>query len=178
MENRKIYVLLTQFPGFSSKALRIWTQCPYTHVSIGLDEDMNTYYSFVFKGFIIEDIDRYNRPGRPPFPCELYSMEVSEETYQEVRDYIDTFVRKRSRLHYSRVGLALSLAGIPWKIKDGYICSYFVAEILQKCTGAKLKKHSMLCMPKDFSRSRHLKMVFRGDLQRYSRRFGKQAYST
>ncbi len=178
MTSRKIFVLLTQFPGRGAQALRYWSGCPYTHVSIGLDEDMNTFYSFVFKGFIIEDIGRYNRPGRKPFPCELYSMEVSEETYQEVRAYIDTFVRKRSDLHYSRIGLALSLAGIPWKIRDGYICSYFVAEILQKCTDAQIKKYSTLCMPKDFSRSRHLEMVFRGDLQNYTRRFGSRPYPT
>lgn len=176
MEKRKIFVLLTQFPGFHSKALRVWTQCPYTHVSIGLDEDMNTFYSFVMKGFIVEDINRYNRPGRKPFPCALYSMEVSEETYQEVREYIEVFVRNRSRLRYSRLGLALSLARIPWKIENGYICSYFVAEILQRCTEARLHKHSTLCMPKDFSRSHHLKMVFQGDLQKYSRRFGSRPY--
>ncbi len=176
MEQRSIFVLLTQFPGREARALRWYTGCPYTHVSIGLDEDKNTFYSFVMKGFIVEDINRYNKPGRKPFLCELYSMEVSEETYQEVRAYIDTFVRRRSKLHYSKLGLALSLAGIPWKIENGYICSYFVAEILQKCTDAKLKRHTMLCMPKDFSRSRHLKMVFKGDLQHYARRFGSEAY--
>jgi hypothetical protein len=176
MEQRKIFVLLTQFPGREARVLRWYTGCPYTHVSIGLDEDMNTFYSFVMKGFIVEDINRYNKPGRKPFLCELYSMEVSEETYQEVRAYIDTFVRRRSSLHYSKVGLALSLAGIPWKIENGYICSYFVAEILQKCTDAKLKKYCTLCMPKDFSRSRHLKMVFKGDLQRYAQRFGSRPY--
>ena len=176
MEQRKIFVLLTQFPGREARALRWYTGCPYTHVSIGLDEDMNTFYSFVMKGFIVEDISRYNKPGRKPFLCELYSMEVSEETYQEVRSYIDTFVHRRSKLHYSKLGLALSLAGIPWKIENGYICSYFVAEILHKCTEAKLKRHTMLCMPKDFSRSRYLKMVFKGDLQRYVRRFGSRPY--
>lgn len=176
MEQRRIFVLLTQFPGREARVLRWYTGCPYTHVSIGLDEDMNTFYSFVMKGFIVEDINRYNKPGRKPFLCELYSMEVSEETYQEVRAYIDTFVRRRSKLHYSKLGLALSLAGIPWKIENGYICSYFVAEILQKCTDARLKRHTMLCMPKDFSRSRHLKMVFKGDLQHYARRFGSEAY--
>ena len=176
MGKRKIFVLLTQFPGIDSKALRIYTRCNYSHVSIGLDEDMNTYYSFVMKGFIVEDIARYNRPGRKPFPCELYEMEVSEETYQEVRRNLETFVRNRDQLRYSKVGLALSLVHIPWKIKNGYICSYFVAEILHRCTHARLKKHSTLCMPKDFSRSRHLKMVFRGDLQRYANLLGSRPY--
>lgn len=176
MAKRKIFVLLTQFPGREARLLRWYTRCPYTHVSIGLDEDMNTFYSFVMKGFIVEDINRYNRPGRKPFRCELYSMEVSEETYQEVRSYIGTFVRRRSSLHYSKVGLALSLAGIPWKIKNGYICSYFVAEILQRCTDARLKKHAMLCMPKDFTRSRNFRMVFRGDLRNYASLFGSSPY--
>ena len=177
MGQRNLFILLTQFPGRESRLLRWYTRCPYTHVSIGLDEDMNTFYSFVMKGFIVEDISRYNRPGRKPFLCELYSMEVSEQTYQEVRSHINAFVRNRKKLHYSKLGLALSLAGIPLKIKNGYICSYFVAEILDKCTDAKLKRHTMLCMPKDFSRSRDLQMVFRGDLHHYTRRFGKRAYS-
>jgi len=176
MGQRNLFVLLTQFPGRESRLLRWYTGCPYTHVSIGLDEDMNTFYSFVMKGFIVEDISRYNRPGRKPFLCELYSMEVSEETYQEVRSHIDAFVRNRKKLHYSKLGLALSLAGIPWKIENGYICSYFVAEILQKCTDAKLKRHSTLCMPKDFTRSQNFRMVFRGDLQKYARRFGSRPY--
>ena len=176
MEKRRIFVLLTQFPGREARALQWWTRCPYTHVSIGLDEDMNTYYSFVMKGFIVEDIARYNCPGRKPFPCELYVMEVSEETYLAVKRNIDTFVRNRSQLRYTKIGLILSLAHIPWKIKNSYICSYFVAEILQRCTAARLKKHSTLCLPKDFSRSRDLKMVFKGDLQHFSRCFGSRPY--
>ena len=176
MSQRKIFVLLTQFPGFEAKALRIYTRCDYTHVSIGLEEDMNTFYSFVMKGFIVEDIMRYNKPGRKPFPCELYSLDVSEETYQRVRSYLKTYVQKRETLRYTKVGLALSLAGIPWRIKNGYICSYFVAEVLHRCTEIRLKKHSTLCMPKDFSRSHHFLKVFQGDLHHYSRHFGSRPY--
>ena len=103
-------------------------------------------------------------------------MEVSEETYRAVRKNIDTFVRNRSALRYTKIGLILSLAHIPWKIKNSYICSYFVAEILQRCTAARLNKPSTLCLPKDFSRFRDMKMVFRGDLQLFSRRFGSRPY--
>ena len=176
MENRKILILLTQFPGRSAKALRWWTGCPYTHVSIGLDENMNTFYSFLMKGFIVEDIARYNRPGRRPFRCELYAIDVSEETYQEVKDHLKTYVQNQESLHYTKIGLALSLAGIPWRSKNGYICSYFVAEVLHRCTQIRLKRHSTLCMPKDFSHSRDMKMVFRGDLQHYTHCFGNRPY--
>lgn len=176
MAKRKIFILLTQFPGFDSKALRWWTQFPYSHVSLGLDEDMNTFYSFVVKGFIVEDISRYNRPGRMPFPCELYALEVSEETYLAVRKNMETFVNKRSILSYTRLGLILTLANIPWKLKNRYICSQFVAETLQRCTATRLNKSSTLYLPKDFPRFKELRMVFKGDLLRMSNLFGSRPY--
>lgn len=176
MDSRKIFVLLTQFPGFDSKALRWWTQFPYSHVSLGLDEDMNTFYSFVVKGFIVEDIARYNKPGRMPFPCELYALEVSEGTYQAVKRNILTFVNNRSQLSYTRMGLILTLANIPWKLKNRYICSQFVAQMLQRCTAAKLCKDSTLYLPEDFHRLKGLRMIFRGDLKQFSRRFGNRPY--
>ena len=176
MNTRKIFVLLTQFPGFDSKALRWWTRFPYSHVSLGLDEDMNTFYSFVVKGFIVEDISRYNKPGRMPFPCELYALEVSEETYQAVKKNMLTFVNKRSSLSYSRLGLILTLIKIPWRLKNRYICSHFMAQTLQRCAAARLKKDSTLYLPKDFPRLKELHMIFKGDLLRMAERFGKQPY--
>lgn len=176
MPKRTLFVLLTQFPGADSRALRWWTRFDYSHVSLGLDEDMNTFYSFVVKGFIVEDISRYNKPGRTPFPCELYSLEVSEETYQAVRGTLLTFIRKKPQLRYTRLGLILTLIRIPWRLKDRYICSQFVAETLQRCTSARLKKPSTLYLPKDFSRFRELKMVFKGDLLGFSRHFGSRPY--
>lgn len=176
MTQRKIFVLLTQFPGFDSKALRWWTRFPYSHVSLGLDEDMNTFYSFVVKGFIVEDISRYNKPGRTPFPCELYALEVSEETYLAVKKNMLTFVRKRSRLAYTRLGLILTLINIPWRIKNQYICSHFVAETLQRCAAARLQKDSTLYLPQDFPSLKGLNMIFRGDLLHFSRRFGKSPF--
>jgi hypothetical protein len=47
MNKRKIYILLTRLPNFGSKFLTLVTGFYYTHASIGLDEDMNTFYSFV-----------------------------------------------------------------------------------------------------------------------------------
>ena len=176
MAQRKIFVLLTQFPGFDSRALRWWTRFPYSHVSLGLDEDMNTFYSFVVKGFIVEDISRYNKPGRSPFPCELYGLEVSELTYQAVKKNILSFIQKRSSLSYSRLGLILTLINIPWRLKNRYICSHFVAQTLQRCTAIRLKKDSTLYLPGDFPSLKGLHMIFKGDLLHMANRFGKRPY--
>lgn len=176
LSTRKIYILLTKFYGSGSRALTLFSGNYYTHASIGLDEDMNTFYSFVVKGFIVEDISRYNKPGRMPFPCILYAQDVSEETYQAVKKNLETFRSKRSSLGYTRMGLILTLINIPWKRRNQYICSYFVAQILQRCAAVRLKKDSSLYLPGDFPRLPQLRMIFQGDLRRFSDRFGSRPY--
>lgn len=171
-EKRKLYILLTRFPGLDSDALRWWTRFPYTHASIGLDEDMNTFYSFVVKGFIVEDIARYNsKPGRAPFPCVLYELEVSPVVYQKAKQILQKFVTNRANLHYNTLGMLLSLIKIPTRKQDYYFCSHFVAELLQRCNAAKLKKRSNLYFPKDLHKLSEVKLIFQGDLLHMSKRF-------
>lgn len=166
---RKLYVLLTQFPGLDAKAMRCYTRFPYTHASVGLEEDLNTFYSFVNKGFIVEDIARYNKPGRAPFPCALYELEVPQTIYDAVKRMLQNFVKDRSCLRYDTLGLFLSLVRIPNRRQGRYFCSQFVAEVLQRSNAAKLKKNTSLYLPKDLHRLQSLKMVFQGDLLRMSK---------
>lgn len=171
-DKRKLYILLTRFPGLDSDALHWWTRFPYTHASIGLDEDMNTFYSFVVKGFIVEDISRYNsKPGRAPFPCALYELEVSRIVYEKARQILRKFVSNRSALHYNTLGMLLSLIRIPSHRKCHYFCSHFVAELLQRSNAAKLQKRSTLYLPRDLHRLSGAKMVFQGDMLRMSQQY-------
>lgn len=168
---RKLFILLTRFPGLDAKALTCYTRFPYSHASVGLDEDMNTFYSFVVKGFIVEDIARYCKPGRDPFPCALYELEVSQAVYDRVKEMLQSFVARKSSLRYSYIGLLLSLIHIPSRWKGRYFCSQFVAEVLQRCKAAHLKKSSTLYLPKDLHHLRDLKMVFQGDLLRMTKHY-------
>lgn len=173
METKKIYILLTQFPGWNSRAIQLWTRFPYTHASVGLEEDLDTFYSFVYKGFIVESINRYNKPGRTPMPCALYSLDVSPDTYETAKQMLHSFSHNRAMLHYSRFGVVMGLVlRIPFRRKNHYFCSQFVADVLMHCKALRLKKDSTLYLPKDFSRAKELNMVFRGDLLRMARCFG------
>lgn len=172
METKKIYILLTRFPGWHSRAIQIWTRFPYTHASVGLEEDLNTFYSFVYKGFIVESIARYNKPGRAPMPCALYCMEVSQDTYYAARQILYSFQCNRAQFHYSRLGvLAGLILRIPLRRENHYFCSQFVADVLSSCRALRLEKDTTLYLPKDFSRNSNLRMVFRGDLLRMAHQF-------
>lgn len=165
MKNKKVFVLLTRFPDNGSKVIEAMTGFFYTHASIGLSEDMNTFYSFVAKGFIVEKITKYIRPDRIPFPCQLYEIEVSDKIYKSIRKLLNSYDEYRNNLHYTRLGLVMCLLRIPYKRKDHYICSQFVAEVLENAQVAKLKKDSTLYRPSDLSKLLSKCLIFEGNLQ-------------
>ena len=125
---------------------------------------MNTFYSFVVKGFIVEKITRYICSDKAPFPCLLYELEVSEEVYGSIKAIIRTFVEKKELLRYSRLGLILSLFHISLGHRNHYFCSQFVAEVLQYSRAAYLKKDSTLYLPGDFRNLQGVRKIFQGDL--------------
>lgn len=172
---KKVYVLLTRFPDTGSKWIQALTGSFYTHASIGLEEDMNTFYSFVTKGFIVEDIKRYVKPDKDPFPCQVYELEVPEKIYEAVKKFIHKFMEKKHEKFYTKLGLVFSLLKIPVKRKNGYFCSQFVAEVLKRTEAAKLKKFTVLYMPGDFKKLKELRLVFEGNLQSFITHFGIQA---
>jgi hypothetical protein len=79
MEKKKIYILLTRLPNTAAPIIEAMTGSYYTHTSIGLEEDMNTFYSFGFKGFVAEKITQRVRPDKTPFPCQLYELDKAEK---------------------------------------------------------------------------------------------------
>lgn len=165
MGRKKVLLLLSKFSDSKSKAISVITHFYYTHASIGLSEDRNTFYSFVLHGFIVEKISRYVKPKKKPAPCELYEAEVTDKVYGKVKNTLSGFVKRKEELHYSLFGLILSLMHIPHISRRFFFCSQFVAHILGKCHAAKLWKSSSLYFPRDLRKLPEMKLVFQGDMQ-------------
>ena len=163
---RKISILLTRFPDNGSRAVSMLTRFYYTHASIGLDEDMNTFYSFVTKGFIIEDINRYAKPGKKAVPCRLYEMRVSEKTYIKIKEALEYFIEFKDFFYYSKTSLALSILKLPYKrSRFGFFCSQFVAYILQKSKANKEIKSVNHYFSDDLSSISGMKLKYQGNLR-------------
>lgn len=165
MSKRKLYLLLIRFPDTGSKMIHALTGFNYTHASIGLDEDLNTFYSFVVKGFIVERIDRYVKPDKTPMPCRLYELEVSQRVYDRVKEIVQAFELQRHHFEYSRMGVVMGLCHIPYKRRFKYFCSQFVAEVLNNSSAVKLRKNSNLYFPDDLRRLPGMKLDFQGNLK-------------
>lgn len=162
--NRRIMILLTRFPDHGSRLISLFTRCYYTHASIGLMEDHNTYYSFVRKGFLVEKAHRYIRPEWKPLPCKLYELPVSEENYEKIKEKLQNFIERRSFLKYSKLGVVLALFQIRHKLKNQYFCSQFVAEIVKEIDPEQLTKDPSLYFPKDLSFLPQNTLIFQGTL--------------
>ncbi|MBP3580266.1 MAG: hypothetical protein J6K12_03340 [Clostridia bacterium] len=162
-KSRRIYILLTGFRDVGSFFLRAFTGCEYTHASIGLDEDMNTFYSFVYKGFMVEKIARYLKPSSKPFSCQLYELKVTEKVYSSIKKALKSFTCLKSKLSYSKLGVAMCLFKIPYKKNYSFFCSQFVADILRRTKAAKIRKDSGMYFPEDLKRIDGLKLRFVGN---------------
>lgn len=173
MTKRKIYLLLTRFPDGGSKVLQALTGCRYPHASIGLEEDLNTFYSFVTKGFIVEKITRYVKPDRTPFPCQLYELDVSEDVYERIKEALEYFVEFKGIFHYTKLGLILSMLHIPYKRNRlGFFCTQFVAEILKRSGAVNLKKNSNRYFSEDLKQLPGMKLNYQGNLKTMIEHFG------
>ena len=166
MERNKITILLIQYPDPMATFMTRWTRFRYTHATIGLGEDLNTFYSFVHKGFIVEKVTRYLKPDRDPFPCALYEITVPPSIYRRIKKMLLAYAARKQQLRYTQLGLVLALMlRIPYKRRDHYFCSQFVAEVLQRGRAAHLPRKSMLYFPKDFHKLKETNLVFTGNLQ-------------
>lgn len=168
---KKIYILLTRFPDRGSKVLEFFTRYHYCHAAIGLGEDLNHFYSFKRKGFMIEEITRYLHPDRKPFACQLYMMEVPDYTYERIKELITSFAARKSQMRYSNLGLVLSVMRIPFKRRHHYFCSQFVAEVLKRSHAARLKKSTTLYLPGDLRKLSGVRLIFHGNLLGMAKRF-------
>ena len=102
---KRLYLLLIRYPGPFADAMVHCTRFGYTHATIGLEEDLNTFYSFMRKGYVVEKVTRYLKPGREPFPCALYEIPVSRKTYKRVRRLIDSYTARKKFLKYTHFSL-------------------------------------------------------------------------
>jgi inositol transport system substrate-binding protein len=172
-QKRKIFLLMTCLPDVLSKAAQVVMNYRYNHVSLGFEEDMNTYYTFTYKGFTVEDITRRaNKPDREPFPCELYEIEVSNAIYQDIYQRVCKFVEFKNTYRYTKLGAALRVfLNIPTRRARAYYCSQFVAEILKNSGAARLDKWAPYYLPPHLARLRESKFIFQGNLQEYLRKY-------
>lgn len=169
---KKLYVILTQTGTIPAKLIKLFTKAPYNHTSITTDVELIEIWSFCRKhkitplpaGFVNEtEIGVFNMFNS--VPCEIYSFDVTEEQYEKYEKMIDHFRAESKMYSYNVLGLFGIVFGIPVHRKNRFICSQFVAHILQECEIASFYKDLCLVIPDDFRHLDNATLVYQGDMK-------------
>lgn len=177
MKKYKLYILLSHTGSFVSKCIGVYTKKTYSHVSLALDQNLDEIYSFsrlkphnpLIGGFIREDIDTGTFSYFPNTICALYSIDISEIQYKQIRLEIRKFITSNHKYKYNYLGLIGLLLNSPIKRQHYYFCSQFVAEVLNNSGIMIVDKDAGLTTPNDFFDNKNLQLVYEGNLNNYKR---------
>jgi len=137
-KTRFIYIVASQSGSIVSKAIRWVTGAQYNHVSISVDSDLSTLYSFgrrlpwnpLWGGFV-EEHPGYGTLARfPDATAKIMRLPVTEKQYWAIRDYLMAMYRSREAYHYNYKGLFLAALDRPYQKHNHYYCSEFVKDVL------------------------------------------------
>ncbi len=174
-QQRYIYVVLTQTGTRIARIIKLFTRAPYNHTSISSDAELRSIYSFGRKhkerplpsGFVDETgvgvFEMFNS-----IPCEIYAFAVTDEQFASYEAMILHFKRKNDHYGYNVLGLLALAFGIPVYRKTRFVCSQFVAYILTECRIASFRKNLCLVKPDDFRYLHNAKLVYKGDMKKFS----------
>lgn len=167
---KKIYILLMHTKTIPARIIKTITEYGYSHVGLSLEKDCNVIYSFgrrqvcsiLNAGFSIESkngdfFKKFNKTI-----CKIYEIEVTDEQYEEVKRIINIMIRNTNQYKYDYIGIVLRFFGIPVTLKNKYVCSYFVASVLEKAKIYRFRKKTCFIQPKDFSRLPRLREIYSG----------------
>ncbi|GIN38973.1 MULTISPECIES: hypothetical protein [Heyndrickxia] len=172
MEQRKIYLLLTDTGTMFTRMIKLFTQEPLNHASLAFDDNLVEVYSFGRKnmrnpfigGFVKENI----RTGLfKHAKCAIYSCTVSEKQYQEMRRKIINFENNKQNYKYNLIGLIGVLFNIEIERKNAYFCSQFVASVLKDSGVVLINKPLAFVTPSDLKATSPFQLVYEGKLNFY-----------
>ena len=172
---RNIYIMLSQTNTGCSRILQFFTRAPYNHASIALDEDLNSLYSFarqnlyipLIAGFVREDISEGIYKIHDNTLCEIYRLSITQMQYDILEKSIQKFKDNEDKYRYNFAGLVAMLFNIPFERQHHYVCSQFVAYVLQEAKVVDFEKHFTLMRPYDFKSLSNLDLVYSGKLSEY-----------
>ncbi len=172
----KIYILLMQTFTIPARLIRLCTNYEYSHVALSLDKNCDVLYSFgrrkvnsIWNGGFTKELK--TGPFFHKFAntkCIIYELTITNEQYKKIEMILKKMSQEENKYKYDFLGLIVRCIGIPLTIKNHYVCSFFVAELLKKVQVINLDKKPCLVKPKDFANYLKNKEIYVGNYVTYN----------
>lgn len=136
-QTRTLYVMISRTATRMAKFIRHCSGYPYNHVSLTLDPNFRTWYSFAryhkdapfYSGFIREPVERFLDDGHD-VDVRIFSIEIPEEQAQRIEQLFLHAGQPENRLMYNYFDAAASVLGLKIAIAGAYTCLSFTCAIL------------------------------------------------
>ena len=145
---KKVSVLLTKYTSWPIVAVYFLTGFGYNHTAIKLEDDDSCYYSFNYKGFCTESIEKYRRYGVKK--SIEFELSISDESYDEIKRRINDVMEHRSEYKYALKSTLVGLFNIPYRQEKRYFCSQFISQLLKESNAVELQYDPDLYLPNNF----------------------------
>ena len=172
---KHIYILQLYSQTIPSRIVRFIIKYKYSHIGICLDKKCDVIYSFGRRslnnfldgGFVVERKDGAFFKKFSNTICRIYELEIENSKYIEIKKQLDYMMKKSKIYKYDFLGLFLRLFNIKISFKNYYVCSQFVAELLDKYGIYKFDKEVCFIKPNDFEKIKGIKNIYEGEYLSY-----------
>ena len=173
---KKIYIVSTYTGTVLAHLIRTITRKPYSHISLSLDDSLDTMYAFgrinpknpLIAGFVEEGIDKGLYEIKKNTICRVYSLDITDDKYDKLKSNISKVKSIKSLYNYDLLSLIAIPLGINRCPELGYVCSTFAADMLQKSGIELLNKPFNFVQPNDFYNLKGLTLEYEGLLREYN----------
>jgi len=172
---KKVYIIQMDTKTIPSRIISLFTMYKYSHVAISFNRNCDITYSFGRKnlysilngGFVIE-----NKSGKffkkfRDTKCRIYEISVTDKQYNDLVKIIKYMKKNKECYKYDYLGIILRYLKIPVTFKNKYVCSYFVAQLLEEANVCDFKKDTCFVGPKDFEKVNGFNLIYTGKYALY-----------
>ena len=171
MNEKKIYIVLTQTYTTIARIIKSITKDKYSHASISLDIKCNNMYSFgrkyiyfPFYGiFLKEDLRKGLFIRNKNALVVIYEIKVTKKQYNKIKDKIKEI--ELNNKGYNIIGLLLAHFRVKLHRRK-YYCSEFVYEVLSNKEIEIYNKENTLFKPEELITNKFVK-IFEGKIRDY-----------
>ena len=172
MNEKKIYIVLTQTYTTIARIIKSITKDNYSHASISLDIKCNNMYSFgrkyfysPFYGiFLKEDLRKGLFIRNKNALIAIYEIKVTKKQYNKIKDKIKEI--ELNNKGYNIIGLLLAHFRIKLHRRK-YYCSEFVYEVLSNKEIEIYNKENTLFKPEELITNNRFVKIFEGKIRDY-----------
>lgn len=172
---KKIYIVSTYTGTVLAHLIRTITRKPYSHISISLDDSLETMYAFgrinpknpLIAGFVEEGVNKGLYEIKKNTICRVYSLEIDDDKYEKLQNNINRIKSVKTLYNYDLISLIAIPLGINRHTQFGYVCSTFAADMLKKSGIEILSKPYNYVQPNDFYNLNGLTLEYEGLLRDY-----------